>query len=116
MKSVVKWAGILFCCFLVALGVVIWQTSVPHKTIKLREYTAEGTVDKYSPMLVVSPRLAITEPEIVHAAEADLAPRELVIGVCIDGHARAYPINQLTGPSREIINDSLGKIPIAATW
>ena len=32
------------------------------------------------------------------------------------GQARAYPINMLTGPSREIINDVLGGVPIAATW
>ena len=41
---------------------------------------------------------------------------ELVIGVEIDGQARAYPINQLTGPSREIINDVLAGTAIAATW
>jgi len=42
--------------------------------------------------------------------------KELVIGVVIDGRARAYPINMLTGPSREIINDMLGGRAIAATW
>jgi len=42
--------------------------------------------------------------------------KELVIGVVVDGKARAYPINMLTGPSREIINDVLGSRSIAATW
>lgn len=42
--------------------------------------------------------------------------KELVIVVVIDGRARAYPINMLTGPSREIINDVLGDRAIAATW
>jgi len=41
---------------------------------------------------------------------------ELVLGLELNGEARAYPINMLTGPSREIINDTLGGIPIAATW
>ena len=41
---------------------------------------------------------------------------ELVLGVVIDGEARAYPINMLTGPTREIINDELSDVVIAATW
>ena len=41
---------------------------------------------------------------------------ELVLGVVIDGKARAYPINMLTGPTREIINDELSDVAIAATW
>ena len=45
-----------------------------------------------------------------------LKDNELVLGVAIDGHARAYPINMLTGPNREIINDQLAGHAIAATW
>jgi hypothetical protein len=36
--------------------------------------------------------------------------------VMINGESRAYPINMLTGPSREILNDRLGGTAIAATW
>ncbi len=45
-----------------------------------------------------------------------VADSELVLGVVVEGKARAYPINQLTGPSREIINDKVGGKAIAATW
>ena len=41
---------------------------------------------------------------------------ELVLGVTIGQESRAYPINMLTGPDREIINDTLGGKAIAATW
>jgi len=41
---------------------------------------------------------------------------DLVLGVVVNGAARAYPINLLCGPSREIINDELGGTAIAATW
>ena len=34
---------------------------------------------------------------------------ELVLGVSVGGAARAYPINMLTGPRREIVNDRLGR-------
>ncbi len=60
----------------------------------------------------------IKSPPVVTAGEADkkLRPTELVLGVVVNGAARAYPINMLTGPRREIINDTLGGSHIAATW
>ena len=41
---------------------------------------------------------------------------ELVLGVTVGDESRAYPLDQLTGPVREIINDTLGGTAIAATW
>ncbi len=60
----------------------------------------------------------ITDVPIATAAEADakLQGSELVLGIVVGNRARAYPINMLTGPQREIINDTLGDVPIAATW
>ena len=49
-------------------------------------------------------------------ADKSLAESELVLGVVVKGQARAYPINMLTGPRREIINDQLGGHSVAATW
>lgn len=77
---------------------------------------AQGTPE-YRPRTVLKkPIRPITEPPIVSADQSGLADNELIIGVEIDGQARAYPINQLTGPSREIINDVLAGTAIAATW
>ncbi len=74
----------------------------------------------FNPRTVIPrPFPAIVDPTIVSAEEAEgefVRDRELVLGVVINGEARAYPINVLTGPRREIINDSLGKRSIAATW
>ena len=50
------------------------------------------------------------------SSDFQLADNELVLGITIGDQSRAYPINMLTGPQREIINDVLGDIPIAATW
>jgi len=58
----------------------------------------------------------ITDPKFVAVDQAEVDDGELVIGVEVNGQARAYPINQLTGPNREIINDTLGGQAIAATW
>ncbi len=69
---------------------------------------------------VVIPRAfpPITKFPVAQAAEAGdrITDRELVLGVVVNGKARAYPINVLTGPRREIINDTLGNQAIAATW
>lgn len=50
------------------------------------------------------------------AANEAIRDDEMVLAVEINGKARAYPINMLNGPSREIINDTLGGEAIAATW
>lgn len=49
-------------------------------------------------------------------ANKTLQPRELVIGLTINGESRAYPLNVLHDPEREIFNDKLGGKEIAATW
>ena len=56
------------------------------------------------------------ETRTVNQIADAINPDELVLGVVVNGEARAYPINMLTGPSREIINDKLGEKKIGATW
>ncbi len=59
---------------------------------------------------------AINNPQFVSGAEADTQyhDEELVIGVEIDGDARAYSVPFLSG--HEIVNDIVGGEPIAVTW
>ena len=76
-------------------------------------------LDNFDPTVVIPKRFEpITEFPVVDAKQANdwLHEDELVLGVTVAGQSRAYPINILTGPSREIINDQLGGRPIAATW
>ena len=72
----------------------------------------------FSPFQVVPPFPAITNAPFLAGAQISdqVTENELVLGVEINGEARAYPINMLTGPDREIINDRLGGVAIAATW
>lgn len=75
--------------------------------------------ERFKPQVVIPQRFEpITEFELKDgpAGNAELTATELVLGVVLNGQARAYPINMLTGPQREIINDTLGDTPIAATW
>ena len=59
---------------------------------------------------------AIRSPEFVDAAgaEAWMSADEPIIGVEIGGDARAYPVAMLS--RHEIVNDTVGGAPIAATW
>ena len=52
----------------------------------------------------------------VDRAQAGLKDAEIVLGVVVDGRARAYPVNLMWSPEREVVNDLLGETPIAASW
>lgn len=71
---------------------------------------AEG----FEPVFVVDKFEPITDAPAVPGIEVgdQVADGELVLGVALGGEARAYPINMLTGPEREVINDTLGGRPI----
>ncbi len=74
---------------------------------------------RFDPVVVIPRQFPpITEFPVVSAVEAaaQLKPEELVIGVVVAGQSRAYTLNSLGGPTREILNDVLGGRAIAATW
>jgi hypothetical protein len=73
---------------------------------------------KFQPIRLLAVQPAIKDATSIKADQVrgQVANGELVLGVVVKGEARAYPINMLTGPRREIINDTLGGRPIAATW
>ena len=73
---------------------------------------------KFLPKTLMSPRKAIVDAPIIAADEVNnqVSDSELVLGVVVEGQPRAYPINMLTGPAREIINDRIGQTDFAATW
>lgn len=56
----------------------------------------------------------IYNPAFVRASDVDWPAGSLVIGVDIDGEARAYPVGFLT--RREIVNDLHRGIPTLVTW
>lgn len=59
---------------------------------------------------------AIMDPQFLTGAEADaqMAADELVMGVVIDGEARAYSLWQLD--AHEIVNDEIRGVEFAVTW
>jgi len=57
---------------------------------------------------------AIVDPEFVSADEAQIAADAWVLGVEIDGQARAYSLNLLN--RHEVVNDQIGERSFAAVW
>ena len=72
----------------------------------------------FNPRVLMKHLRPIVDAPFIPATKVrdQVADNELVLGVVVAGQPRAYPINMLTGPSREIINDQLGGHAIAATW
>ena len=63
------------------------------------------------------PRDAISpiySPEFVLSDESVLEPGEMVMGLAINGDARAYPVGMLR--IREMVNDEVGGTPVLVTW
>lgn len=56
----------------------------------------------------------VYEPQFTSAADADWHDTTLVIGLEINGDARAYPVSHLN--RREIVNDHVGRTPVLVTW
>ncbi len=56
----------------------------------------------------------IYTPQFVAAAAAPLHEDELVLGLVINGEARAYPVTTLN--RREMVNDVVGGTPVLVTW
>lgn len=59
-------------------------------------------------------KLALVRPTFVTGAEAGLASGVSVVGVSLGGIHRAYPLYVLK--NHQIVNDTLGGVPIAASW
>jgi len=57
---------------------------------------------------------AIDDPQFVGAGEAEIDDEAWVLGVALDGKAKAYSLNLLN--RHEVVNDRFGDRPVAAVW
>ena len=122
--------GIRFAPSLIIVGVVAviaFAVCVPREgtqeiTLPIRSSfspTGDPLGGRVFDMITVLPKdriPAILNPILESAEDAgvNIAPDEPIIGVEINGDARAYSTFQLS--RHEIVNDVVGEIPIAVTW
>ncbi len=57
---------------------------------------------------------AVNDPNYVSAEEARIEDGSFVLGVVIDGQARAYSLNHLN--AHEVVNDEISGTKFAAVW
>ncbi|MEX0757301.1 MAG: DUF3179 domain-containing (seleno)protein [Acidimicrobiia bacterium] len=74
----------------------------------------EQTPSGYRPILDRDTIRPIYDPSFVTASESGWTPSTLVLGVSLDGEAKAYPIVHLN--FREMVIDELAGKPILVTW
>lgn len=74
----------------------------------------ESLFDQFEQILPRGRIAAITAPEFVTADKAEIVDSSWVLGVVINGAARAYSLNLLN--AHEVVNDSIGQITFAAVW
>ena len=107
------------------VGYVLWiataGTTVPQgETVVINSNSAQNPVEEKSLEIVTllgfDAIRSIENPRFVDPRIADETydPDELILGVEIDGDARAYSVPLLS--RHEIVNDVVGGKPIAVTW
>jgi len=134
---------VLVLAALLVLAVVAWRVTAIVRQAKLVRVGDGSTVASYAFDLstCLVPRVGIRaggrskdvtpvlmDPKVVSTAEVELinqdqrrrehskflVDRERVIGVALRGQARAYPVRALAW--HEVVNDTLGGVPIAVTY
>lgn len=84
-----------------------WKTDFSNVVIDLDEVLSGGPPKDGIP--------SIDNPQFVAAAnETTLTDRDPVVGLVLNGDARAYPLRILTW--HEIVNDTVGGVPVAVTY
>ena len=68
----------------------------------------------WSQLLARDAIIPIYDPQFVPADQAPYEDNEMVIGVEINGEPKAYAIGPLN--SREMVNDTVGGVPVLVTW
>jgi len=107
------------------IGYVVWLASAgtsvaPTESVVVNSDSARNATEEKSldivTLLGFDAIPSIQEPRFVDQITADETydPDELVLGVEINGDAKAYSIPVLS--RHEIVNDVVGGKPIAVTW
>jgi hypothetical protein len=95
----------------IPLAVLVLAAAGSAAAQERTNHDQSGYTELHAPGFPIKSGLAV-----VPAAQAALRDDDLVLGVVVGGEARAYPINLMWEPPNEVLNDTLGGEPIAATW
>ena len=88
-----------------------WQREWPDTDFSKRSVDLEEIISGGPPKDGIP---SIDDPTFVPVEEAHLPHREPVIGLVVDGEAKAYPLRILMW--HEIVNDEIAGVPVAVTY
>ncbi|MBI3732647.1 MAG: DUF3179 domain-containing protein [Chloroflexi bacterium] len=108
-------------CFILSLFTALVSACGPGPTptyptaLPATSFDPRGPRTKeFAQLLARDAILPIYHPQFVRADASRYAEDELVMGVAINGEAKAYPVTLLT--FREMVNDELAGVPILVTF
>lgn len=94
---------------------IFWCSGTLLLTLFTGSYAQNNDLPKEFRQIIPRGRIAaISQPTFVTAPEADIGGDSWVLGVVIDGQAKAYSLTLLN--SHEIVNDRIGDTNFAAVW
>lgn len=82
--------------------------------VRLNRRVEDPTTYRFPQLIPPDGIRPVYNPEFELGQQVELEENELILGVAIDGQAKAYPITVLR--SREMVNDELAGIPLLVTW
>lgn len=108
----------LLCCVIAGAAFVTVRDLLTSQETQTKRPRPISNPNGFAPTSVVAEQPPITEFEVISgkAAGGWVEDDEFVIGVVVEGEPRAYVINTMTGPHREIFNDEISGVALAATW
>lgn len=80
---------------------------------------ARSATPKFEPVRQIDPLDPVENPPLRAASGSGSElpePEELVLGLAIENEARAYPLNMISAPAREVLNETLAGKPVVITW
>ena len=87
-----------------------WRTSAPAAQHSSPTVPA---MERFEPLVMdVAP---ITDPKLIPAAETKLDDEQIVIGIEMEGEARAYVRDAFNDPRTHMVRDTIGESPIVVT-
>ena len=94
--------------------IVVAEVLIGTMVVAIQE-TAEDPPPPGVEQLMPRGRIAaVLEPEFVSASKAEIPDDAWVLGVVIEGRAKAYSLNLLN--RHEVVNDESGDTAFAAVW
>ena len=112
-------AGSLLACLMLFLPSLLYDGAADESPVRARGRLGEGAEDRsWKRGRIFDAFPPLMGPPAVTAREAGsaIADDEFVVGVEVDGEARAYPLNMLGHPGSEVVNDTIGRTPVAVTF